>query len=108
MGGMRLKNISLALGQCTGLLPVALTGSALMIACGTAAQPVDSKLVATTAPLVSSALSDTAQASNPVPVSLTPTLQSSTETADTSSRQETPSSTTPKRGRVVIPEGELP
>ena len=105
---MRLKNISLALRQRTGLLPIALVGSALMIACGTAAQVVDSKPVATTAPLVSSALSDTAQASNPVPVSITPTLQSPTETADTSSRQETPASTTPKRGRFVIPEGEFP
>ena len=103
MGGMRLKNISLALRQRTGLLPIALAGSALMIDCGTAAQPV-----ATPARLVSSALSDTAQASNPVPVSITPTLQSPTETADTSSRQETPASTTPKRGRVVIPEGEFP
>ena len=100
---MRLKNISLALRQRTGLLPIALAGSALMIACGTAAQPVDSKPVATTAPLVSSALSDTAQASNPVPVSITPT-----ETADTSPRQETPASTNPKRDRVVIPEGEFP
>ena len=45
MGGMRLKNISLALRQRTGLLPIALAGSALMIACGTAAQPVDSKPV---------------------------------------------------------------
>ena len=59
-------------------------------------------------PLVSSALSDTAEASNPVPVCITPTLQSPTETADPSSRQETPTSTTPKRGRVVIPEGEFP
>jgi len=86
----------------------ALAGSDLMIACGIAAQPVDSKPVATTAPLVSSEPPDTAQASNPVPVSITPTLQSPTKTADTSSRQETPASTTPKRGRVVIPEGEFP
>ena len=62
MGGRRLKNISLALRQRTGLLPIALAGSALMIACATAARPVDSKPGATTAPLVSSALSDTAQA----------------------------------------------
>ena len=34
--------------------------------------------------------------------------QPPTETADTSSRQETTASTTPKRGRVVIPEGEFP
>ena len=74
MGGMRLKNISLALRQRTGLLPIALAGSALMIACGTAAQPVNSKPGGTTAPLVSSVLSDTAQASNSVPVSITPTL----------------------------------
>lgn len=74
MGGVRLKDISLVLRQCTGLLPIALTGSPLMIACGTAAQPVDSKMVATTAPLVSAALSDTAQSSNPVTVSITPTF----------------------------------
>ena len=82
MGGMRLKNISLALRQRSGLLPIALAGSALMIACGIAAQPVDSKPVATTAHLVSSALSDTAQASNPVPVPITPTLQSPTPNGD--------------------------
>ena len=105
---MRLKNISLALRQRTGLLPIALAGSALMIACGTAARPVDSKPMATTAPLVSSALSHTAQASNSVPVSITPTFQSPTETTDTSYRQETPALTTSKRGRVVIPEGEFP
>ena len=50
MGGMRLKNISLALRQRTRLLPIALAGSALMIDCGAAAQPVYSKPVATTAP----------------------------------------------------------
>ncbi|MCH2505312.1 MAG: hypothetical protein MK125_07110, partial [Dehalococcoidia bacterium] len=107
---MRLKNISLALRQRTGLLPIALAGSALMIACGTAAQPVDSKPVATTAPwcpLHSRILRKPLTLFRfPLPQLSNPQLP--TETADTSSRQETPASTTPKRGRVVIPEGEFP
>jgi hypothetical protein len=114
MDGMLLKKISLA--RRIGLAPLALAVSALMIACGSADQPVDSVPVAadpsaattTAAPPVNASTSDTAQDPNPAPASGTATSQSPIETAGAPPSQETLALTPPKRGRVVIPEGEFP
>ena len=114
MDGMQSKKLSWV--RRIGLAPVALAVSALMIACGSAVQPVDSAPVAvdpstattSAAPSINTSTSDTAQDPISYPASGTATSQSPIETAGAPSSQETPASIPPKRGRMVIPEGEFP
>ena len=119
MGGMLSRKINWVWQRRTGLMPLALAGSALIIACGSAAQPGDSAVAdkpasaVTAVPSVDTSSSATEndaikKDASPAPVSVSATPQSPPETADAPSLQETPDTKPPKRGLVVIPEGEFP
>ena len=95
---------------------VALAGSALIIACGGAAQlgdsaatPAESLAAAATAvPFVSTSSSSATKGPSPAPDTISSNPQSPTARAAAASLQDTPTATLPKRGRVVIPEGDFP
>jgi len=115
MAGMLSRKISWARQRLTSLTPLALAGLALIIACGGASQPGDSAATppespaaAMAVPVVSTSSPSATKGPSPAADTIASNPQSPSARAAAPFLQDTPTATPPKRGRVVIPEGEFP